>query len=52
MLVHEIQKLLYSKVKNHFSDLYNIVEFGLLAAYIAVMTLSYYSMSKVRDLEC
>lgn len=49
MVTQEVQQILKSGVKTHFSDLYNVVDFCMLEAYIGALSLFHMIMLKVRS---
>ena len=49
MVAQEVQQLLKNGVKTHFGDLYNVVDFCMLEAYIGALFLFHMTMFKVRS---
>ena len=48
MVVLEAEKLYHSGPMIHFSNLYDIVEFGLLVLYISALTLFHITLKMVK----
>ena len=48
MVTQDVQQLLRSGVRTHFSDLFNVLDFLMLHAYIGALTLFHLVTLKVR----
>ena len=46
MVAQEVQQMLKSGVRSHFSDLFNVLDFMLLEGYIGALSLFYWTMQK------